>query len=489
MTFRFIAAALLAMPLPAMGQPSRDGGVVAPEVAATPAAEDARPLDPAAVPARAAQARDAALSDRVAYELVRDLTTQVGPRLAGTPAEARARDWAVRRLTAMGFANVHIEPFDLPVWERGEERAEVVAPYSQRLAVTALGNSVSTGPAGLTLPVTYFRTLADLQAAPAGSLTGRIAFVDHAMTPTQDGSSYGAFGPARFVGASIASQKGAQAIVIRSAGTDHHRNPHTGGTNFANGVTPIPAGAVSLPDAELIERMVAEGRPITMRLTLTPKPIRQGRSGNVVAEVPGRDPSLPPIAIGGHLDSWDLATGAIDDGAGVAITAAAAKRLLDAGGGQRTVRLVWFGSEETGLWGGKAYAAAHGAEPHAFGAESDFGADRIWSFDAQFGPQAKPALDRLARALAPLGIGKGRDESGGGPDIGPLAALGVPALEMSQNGLRYFDIHHTPDDTFDKIDPEQIAQNVAAWTTMLFVMADAPEVLGTRVARADQNDR
>lgn len=486
MILRPLSIALLfatAAPLAAQSLPQ---GTAAPEVAATPANEDARPLDPAALSPRVAQARDAALVDRVAYDLVRDLTTQIGPRMAGTAAEAKARGWAVARLKAMGFANVRIEPFDLPVWERGEERAEVVAPYPHKLAVTALGNSVSTGVAGLTLPVAYFETLSDLRAVPDGSLKGRIAFVSHQMTPTQDGSSYGAFGPARFVGASVASQKGAAAIVIRSAGTDHHRNPHTGGTNFAEGVTPIPAGALSIPDAELVERMIAEGREVILHLTLTPKPIRPGQSGNVIAEVPGSDPAAPLIVIGGHLDSWDLATGAIDDGAGVAITTAAAKRLLDAGGGRRTVRLVWFGAEETGLWGGKAYAAAHGLEPHAFGAESDFGADRVWSFDAQFAPAAKPALDRLARALAPLGIGKGKDESSGGPDIGPLAALGVPAIELSQDGTRYFDLHHTPDDTFDKIDPIQMAQNVAAWTAMLFVMADAPEVLSTRVARPER---
>ncbi len=457
--------------------------VAAPELAATPD-EDAQPADLAARDARVAKARTDALTDRVAYGIVRDLTTQVGPRMAGTPDEARARDWAVKRLTSMGFANVRIEPFALPVWVRGEERAEVAAPYPQRLAVTALGNSASTGSKGLTLPVAYFPTLADLEAVPDGSLKGRIAFVSHQMTATQDGSSYGAFGPARFVGPSVASRKGAAAIVIRSVGTDHHRNPHTGNTNFEEGVTPIPAGALSVPDAEQLVRMVEGGQPVTLHLTLTPRQLGAGQSGNVLAEVPGSDPSAPIIVIGGHLDSWDLATGAIDDGAGVAITAAAAKRLLDLGGGRRTVRLVWFGSEETGLWGGKAYAAAHGSEPHAFGAESDFGADRIWSFDHQFAPAAKPAVDRLARALAPLGIGMGKGESSGGPDIGPLAALGVPAIEMSQDGTRYFDLHHTPDDTLDKIDPAQMAQNVAAWTAMLLTMADAPEVLSTRVPRA-----
>ena len=248
--------------------------------------------------------------------MLRDLTTQVGPRLAGTEAEARARAWGVELLTAMGFANVRIEPFPLPVWVRGEEQAEVVAPYPQRLAITALGNSASTGPAGLTLPVRYFETIGDLAAVPDGSLAGQIVFLSHKMTPTQDGSSYGQFGPARFNGAAIASAKGAAAIVIRSAGTDYHRNPHTGGTTFPDGVKPIPAGAVSIPDAEQLVRMFQDGRPVTLKLVLTPRQLGQGESGNVVAEVPGRDPAAPVIVIGGHLDSWDLGTGAIDDGAG-----------------------------------------------------------------------------------------------------------------------------------------------------------------------------
>lgn len=421
--------------------------------------------------------RTAALSDDVAYSLTRDITTEIPQRMAGSAHEAKAREWGAARLKAMGFQNVRIEEFSLPVWERGEEKGEITAPFPQPLALTALGNSASTGPKGIEAEVAYFPTMADLNDAPDGSLKGKIAFVSHKMTRTQDGSSYGPFGQVRRAGANIASKKGAVGIVIRSVGTDYHRNPHTGGTNFEDGVTPIPAAALSVPDSEQLERIFAKGQPVRMKLTLTPKQLGQGKSGNVIAEIPGSDPDAGIIVIGGHLDAWDLGTGAFDDAAGVAITTAAAKRIMDMGQPRRTIRVVWFGSEETGLWGGKAYADAHKHEKHAFGAESDFGADRIWSFNYSFPDSAKPAIDRLARALSPLGVARGQAESNGGPDISALAETGVSALEMQQDGTRYFDIHHTPDDTFDKIDPVQMAQNVSAWTVMLFILANAPEDL------------
>lgn len=380
-------------------------------------------------------------------------------------------------MKAMGFQNVRIEEFTLPVWERGEEKGWIVGPFPQPVALTALGNSASTGPEGLEAEVVYFPTLDDLKDAPDGSLSGKIAFVSHKMMPAQDGSSYGPMGQVRRAGANIASQKGAVAIVIRSIGTDYHRNPHTGGTNFEDGVTPIPAAALSLPDAEQLERVVGKGQPVRMKLVLTPKQLGQGVSGNVIGEIPGSDPNAEIIVIGGHLDAWDLGTGAFDDASGIGITTAAAKRIMAMGKPRRTIRVVWFGSEETGLWGGKAYAEAHKTERHAFGSESDFGADRIWSFDYDFPESAKPAVDRVARALAPLGITRGKPESSGGPDISPLAATGVSSLEMAQDGTRYFDFHHTPDDTFDKIDPKQMQQNVAAWTVMLYILANAPENL------------
>ncbi|MES1972255.1 MAG: M20/M25/M40 family metallo-hydrolase [Pseudomonadota bacterium] len=422
--------------------------------------------------------RDAALSDKVAWNIVEGLTTEIGPRPDGSPQQARAREWGVARLKALGFKNVHIEAYQLDTWERGLESGEVVSPYPQPLRLTALGNSGATPADGLTLPVVFFPSLDDLRAAPDGSLKGKIAFVSNTMQATMDGSSYGSQGQARRAGPNIAAKKGASAIVIRSIGTDHGRGPHAGVTNFEAGVAPIPAAALSVADAANLERMVKLGKPVTLHLLLTPKRVGMRESGNVVADVPGTDPSAGIVLIGGHLDSWDLGTGAIDDGAGIAITTAAAKLMMDAGKHRRTIRVVWFGDEETGGFGGIAYAKAHAGERHALASESDFGADRVWRFQTNLPDSAKPIADRLASALDPIGVIRGAGLANGGSDVEPTLATGVAGIDLNQNGLRYFDWHHTPEDTLDRIDPDQLRQNVAAWTAMLAVIADAPEELG-----------
>jgi hypothetical protein len=385
-------------------------------------------------------------------------------------AAARGREWAVAKLKALGFSNVRVEPFDMPTWTRGPESVEILAPFPQKLAVAALGNSASTPPAGITGEVVGFDTLAALEAAPDAAVRGKIVFVSHAMPRTMDGSGYGFFGGPRRQGPSIASSKGAIAIVIRSIGTDYHRNPHTGVMSFAEGVKPIPAGALPLPDAEQLQRILKRGKPVTMRLTLVSQTGR-GQSGNVIAEVPGRDPSLPPVLVGGHLDSWDQGTGAIDDAAGVALATAAARRIMDAGRPLRTIRVVWFGAEEPGLFGGLDYMRKHAKEPHWALAESDFGAGRIWRVTTKLGPQREAEAKTVQAALAPLGIVPGSRDEADGSDIGPMIGAGAPAIGLSQDGTYYFDFHHTPDDTLDKVDPEALRQNVAAWTAMLAVLA------------------
>ena len=444
--------------------------------AGQPAITRPAPTPPAPVDPRVASLRDAALKDEVAYDIVEGLTTEIGQRLAGTEAEARARIWGAAKLKALGFKNVRIETYQMPVWVRGAEEAEIVAPFAQKLKLAALGNSGSTGAQGLTAELAVFPSMTEFLNASATAIRGKIVYIGNSMQPTQDGSSYGANGPARFTGPALAAAKGAAAIVIRSIGTDTHRLPHTGVTNFPAGTAPIPAAALSVPDAELIERMATRGKPITMRLVLTPQQTGNHESGNVIAEVPGTDPKAGVVLVGGHLDSWDLATGAIDDASGVAITTAAAKRILDSGRRpRRTIRVVWFGAEEVGGFGGEDYARRHGAERHAIAAESDFGADRVWRFETTLPPAAKPVADRLASALAPLGIVRGTGPGGDGSDIEATIALGVAGVDLNQSGLRYFDVHHTPDDTLDRVDPAQLAQNVAAWTTMLAVVGDAPE--------------
>jgi hypothetical protein len=429
------------------------------------------PVDP-----QVAELRGAALNDNYAWDITEGLTTEVGPRLAGTPAEARARAWAAAKLFSLGFANVRVEHFDMPVWVRGAERAEILAPFPQPLVVTALGNSGATPPEGISGEVVGFDTMAEFEAAPPESVRGKIVFVSHAMQRTQDGSHYGAFGAPRRNGPTLASKRGAAAIVIRSIGTDYHRNPHTGVQDFKDGAAPIPAGALSIPDAEQLQRMLKRAKgPVTMRLTLTPRNIGTHQSGNVIAEVPGRDPDAAPILVACHLDSWDLGTGAVDDGAGCGIVAAAAKRIMDAGRPLRTIRVVWFGAEEVGLFGGEDYKKKHGAEPHYAIAESDFGAGRVWKVESKLGKERETEAKMLQRALAPLGIAPGSLTSAGGSDIGPMIEAGVPAVELSQDGTRYFDLHHTPDDTLDKVDPIELRQNVAAWTAMVAVLSGGIE--------------
>lgn len=419
---------------------------------------------------QAEQAIEAALKDDVAWDIVEGLTTEVGPRQAGTEAEARARIWSVAKLKALGVGNARIEEYQMPTWVRGAETAAVTMPYPQKMHISALGNSGSTGDAGLEAEIVYFPTIDDLRSAPDGSLKGKIAFVSHSMKATQDGSSYGAFGPARFVGPNIAAKKGAVAIVIRSAGTDYHRNPHTGNTNFETGITPIPAGALSLPDAENLERILKRGKPVKMKLVLTPQNIGMQTSGNVIADIKGSNPSLPMIVIACHLDSWDLGTGAIDDAAGCAIITAAALKVKQP---KRTIRLLWAGAEEVGIWGGKDYGAKHATEPHALAMESDFGAGKVWAVDFKLPESAKALKTQITSALAPLGVVPRAQAAGGGADIGAIiAAQKLGIIDLQQDGTKYFDLHHTPDDTLDKIDKTELRQNVAAWAATLSLVAN-----------------
>ncbi|MEE4155301.1 MAG: M28 family peptidase [Erythrobacter sp.] len=421
-------------------------------------------------------AADAALEgDTVAFDFVEGITTEVGPRQAGTDAEARARDWAMAWLEARGFANVAAEPFDMETWVPGEtHRAEVIAPFAQPLVIQPLGNSASTGPDGIEAEVVLFESVSQISELEDGALTGKIAYITHNMRPSMDGSHYGFAGPVRWFGPSIAASKGALATVIRSVGTDSSRNPHTGGTTFPQRTSPIPAGALSLADADNLERMFerAEGRPVRMRLVLTPRMLGTTQSGNVVGEIPGRNPHLPPVLLACHLDSWWNAPGAFDDGAGCGIITAAALHAASAGQPLRTIRVLLAGAEEVGLWGSKAYSAAHLDEPIAVGLESDFGADRIWRFESNFRKTNADLHARIARAVARFGVADSEIEASGGADINIARDQKTAIIDLQQDGTRYFDLHHTPDDTLDKIDKAQLRQNVAVWTQVAGMLAN-----------------
>lgn len=426
----------------------------------------------------AAELRERALASDLGYKITESLTTEVGPRMAGSEADARAVAWAQAKFRELGFDKVWLEPVTFPKWERRSEHAQVLGAHAQPLTLTALGGSPGGTVEG---EVARFADLASLEAAPAGSLAGKIAFIDFPMVRAKDGAGYGPSGRVRSRGPSAAIRAGAAGFLMRSAGTDSHRMPHTGITRFDEGLKPIPSAALSAPDAEQLSRLAARGAT-RVRVALDCGWDGEATSHNVIGEIRGKSKPEEVVLIGGHLDSWDLGTGAIDDGAGVGLTMAAAKLI-----GQtklrpaRTIRVIAFANEEQGLLGGKAYAAKHEADvgKHQIGAESDFGAGRIYAYSSSAPDYAQAADAQIAQALAPLGIEHTPGKGGPGPDIGPFAAKGLAWARLAQDGSDYFDYHHTPDDTFDKIDPKALAQNVAAYAVFAYLAASADGDFGS----------
>ena len=415
--------------------------------------------------------RDAALEDRFGYRFVETLTTTIGQRLAGTDAETRASLLAESTLKAAGFTNVHRESFPITAWVRGREEADVTAPSPQHLVVAALGGSVATPPEGIEAEIVVFPLYAQMLATAPGDLTGKIAVVTEAMPRVMDGGSYGAANPIRRRGPSEAAKRGAIAYLHRSLATDNHRLAHAGATNYIDGMPRIPAAALSVPDAEQLARLAARG-PVRIKLVLTPTSDPNAQSWTVSGEVKGSQKPDEIVLIGAHLDSWDLGTGAIDDGAGDGIVLGAAHMIQQMKTHpKRTLRVVFFGAEEMD-YSGPAYAKMHADEvPHiVLAGESDFGARKVYTFLAPAAAAGTPFFQTLSDTLNPLGIFPTRTPSTqGGDDIVGLHAAGVPVISLRQNGLDYFDIHHTADDTFDKIDPQELAQATAAWTAMVYL--------------------
>ncbi|HET6603075.1 MAG TPA: M28 family peptidase [Xanthomonadaceae bacterium] len=416
--------------------------------------------------------RDRALAGSTAYAITESLTTEVGPRLAGTGADARAVAWAQAKFRELGFDKVYLEPVTFPVWRRGHETAQVLAPYPQPLVVTALGDSIGTGDAPVEAEVVQFPDLAALEAVDDDRVRGKIAFIANRMDRTKDGSDYGKAVPARSRGAVAAAKKGAVAVLIRSIGTGSDRFAHTGMMRYEDGTPKVPAAALSNPDADLLTQMLRRGEPVRLRLALDVGPDGEYTSHNVIGEITGRELADEVVLIGGHLDSWDLGTGAVDDAAGIAITMAAAALIgeLDTPP-RRTVRVVAFANEEQGIYGANQYAQAHAGEVdrHVLGAESDFGADRIYALRSKgIGADLAAAM---ARVLEPLGIAHETGDGDPGADIGPMTKLGMPYVNLAQDGTRYFDLHHTANDTLDKVDAKALDQQVAAYAAMAYLAA------------------
>ena len=452
-------------------------------VAAPAIAQDQTTIPEAALET-AAQLREQALADDTSWRVTESLTTEIGPRLPGSEADARAVAWAEAKFRALGFDRVWTEPVTFPRWVRNSESARVVGAHAQPLVVTALGGS----PGGeVEAEIVRFADFAALEAAPEGSLAGRIAFMDFQMERTADGSGYGDAGPVRSRGPSVASSKGAVGYLMRSLGTSHARVANTGITRFAEGVEPIPAAALSLPDADQLNRLLERG-PVTVALSLDVGFDGEYTSHNVIGEITGSGGSDEFVVIASHLDSWDLGTGAIDDASGVGITMAAGHLI-----GQlehrprRSIRVIAFANEEQGLIGARQYAQRHADHIglHLLAAESDFGAGRIYGFNTGAPEHARAATRQIAQALAPLGIEYMDDQGGPGPDIIPMAQAGVTWAWLGQDGTQYFDLHHNANDTLDKVDPQDLAQNTAAYVVLAYLAAEAEGDFGSAPRAGD----
>ncbi len=452
--------------------------------AAEPRAADA-PADGLAFTAaqleEAAALRERALRDDTGYELLRSLTSRVGPRLAGTPGDAAAVAWAQEQLRALGFQNVRAEPVRVPRWQRGECRVELVSPWPQTCSAVALGGSVATPDSGIEAQVIPVTNLDELARMDSTRIPGRIVFFTGRMDRSPDGSGYSRAVAVRGRAAAEAGRRGALAVAIRSVGTDRNRLAHTGAMRNEAGDSRIPAVALSNPDADLLEDQLASGRPVWMRIRNSSAWADSAWSANVIGEIPGRERPREIVVLGAHLDSWDLGTGAHDDGAGVAIMTAAA-RLIGRSPlrPRRTIRVVLFANEEFGLSGARAYARDHAAEVerHVFGMESDLGAFAPLGLRSRVPADRLPAIRAMQGVLAPLGVQYRGNDASGDADVGQLAAVGVPVCDLDTDASEYFDLHHTANDTFDKVDPLLVRRNVACYAVLAWLAADLPGGFG-----------
>jgi Zn-dependent M28 family amino/carboxypeptidase len=338
------------------------------------------------------------------------------------------------------------------------------------LVASALGGSVGTPRGGLRAPVVLVESHDDLLKAPAGAFTGKIVFINDRMRRARDGSGYGPAVRKRVRGAAEAARRGAVGVLIRSAGTSNDRFAHTGNMRYEDGVRKIPAAALSGPDADHLERLARSGTSPVIRMDLHARSHPRAISGNVIADIMGSEKPDEIVLMSAHLDSWDKGTGAVDDGAGVAMAIASVLRAAgESGKPKRTLRVVLYGAEEFGGPGGEDYAKRRPDEVkrHVLAAEADFGAGAPWRFNTNVPTADLPFFEDVFQSLKPLGIERGRLETSGGADIAPLRKAGVPVISIDQDGTLYFDLHHTHNDTLDKIDPVALELNVEAYARVL----------------------
>jgi carboxypeptidase Q len=418
------------------------------------------------------------LNSDLSYQLIESLTTEVGSRMMGTPGDARAIKWAQAKMNTLGFDKVWTEEVVNREWLRGDMQAKILAPFPHKVSAISLGGSVGTGSQGITAQVVHFTTLDDLKAAKKDSLKGKIAFISYRMKRDIDGEGYSPAVQARVYGAIVAAEKGAVALIIRSVGTDNNRSAHTGSMYYKEEVTKIPAVALSNPDADLLVNQFKRDQDVSFYLQSSASiKTTQVKSANVIGEITGSELPNEIIAIGAHLDSWDVGTGAIDDGLGIGMMLAAAHHIAQLPvRPKRTIRVILFAAEEIGMLGAKKYMALHKDEikNHMMGAEWDFGTGRIYSMKPGVGASALNTVRDFADYLAPMGISLApENDARADSDMGRLSDAGMPSMAFLPDGNAYFDYHHTENDTFDKVDPQALKHNTAVYTLFAYFAAQS----------------
>ena len=427
------------------------------------------PEIPPEVRAAVARIATAALESHAAWERVALWTDTFGPRLSGSDALERAIDWALAALAEDGLANVHGEPVMVPHWVRGDESATLVSPRPMTLSMLGLGGSVGTPAEGITAPVLVVTTFEEL-AERSAEAVGRIVLFDAPFVSYRDTVQY------RGRGAVEAAKHGAVAALVRSVASASMNNPHTGGMRYADDVPKIPTAALSVEHAALLHRLSDRGASVVVRLVMGAKTLPEAPSRNIIAELTGTERPEEVVVLGGHIDSWDVGQGAMDDAGGF-VAAWEALNVLGRLGlaPRRTIRLVGWTNEENGLAGGRGYHAAHRSElaDHVIAMESDAGFFRPTRMGFHGAEASLGAVQAIAELLAPWGAFSA-GPGGPGADVSPLVDDGVPTLSLGSDQQQYFRYHHSAADTPDKLDPDEVAHGVAVLAVYAYVLAEVP---------------
>jgi hypothetical protein len=433
---------------------------------------------------------DIALTQSQAYESLEWLSDRIGHRLSGSNGLEKAVSWTTGTMQSYGL-KVSNEPVMVPHWVRGKGYARITSPVQLEMAMLELGGSVATPPGGVRAEVVIIRSLDEFEDMEDDALTGKIVLFSRPMKRSgEDGFGYGAASGLRVRGPSPAAAKGAIATMVRSLGTADYRLPHTGMLRYADDAPKVPAIAISVEDALLIERLIASGETVEVMMELNCQTLPDAQSANVIADLVGREKPEEIVVIACHLDSWDVGSGAIDDGSGC-VMVMETLRLLKANDliPRRTIRGILFTNEENGLAGGKAYLKEHLDEMpmHVAAIESDAGAGTPLGFGVSAGEGGVEMVRGMTRPLSVMDADEITDK-GGGADIGPMRAHGVPQIGLRQYTHYYFDYHHTEADTFDKIDKGDLDRNVAAMALLAWELAEAEEPLPRLPLKEDLKD-